>query len=133
MKRHHIVGIFFGICAISLAIRSALSGNIVEALLYFTALSAIAVSGFFKDRLSPNIVGISIGICAIGLAIRSALSGDIFGALIYFTALSAIAVSGFFKDRLSPRWSHRILPFGMGVLLICLFFFEFVFAFYFSS
>ncbi len=130
MKRHHIVGIFLGICAIGLATRSALSGNIVEALLYFTALSPIAVSGFFKDRLSANIVGISIGICAIGLAMRSALSGDIFGALIYFTALSAIAVSSFFKDRLSPRWSHKILPFWMGVVLILIFLFELVFAFY---
>ena len=51
MKRHHIVGILVGICAIGLAIHSALSGNIFEALLY-TALSAIAVSTFFKDRLS---------------------------------------------------------------------------------
>ena len=54
MKRHHIVGIFLVIGAIGLAIRSALSGNIVEALLYFTALSTIAVSSFFKDKFSPR-------------------------------------------------------------------------------
>ena len=133
MKRHHIVGIFLGICAIGFTGRSALSGNIVEALLYFIALSPIAVSGFFRDRLSANIVGISIGICAIGLAIRSALSGDIFGALLYFIALSTIAVSGFFRDRLSARWSDRILPFSMCVVLVFIFLFELVFAFYFSS
>ena len=54
MRRHHIVSIFAGICAIGLAIRSALSGNIFEALVYFTGLSAMAVSIFFKDRLSPR-------------------------------------------------------------------------------
>ena len=77
-----------------------------------------------------HIVGIFAGICAIGLAIRSALSGDIFGALIYFTALSAIAASSFFKDRLSARWSHRILPFSICVVLIFVFLLELVFAFY---
>ena len=77
-----------------------------------------------------HIVGIFVGICAIGLAIRSALSGNIFEALLCFTALSAIAVSTFFKDRLSPRWSHRILPFWMCVVLIFIFLLELVFAFY---
>ena len=75
-----------------------------------------------------HIAGIIAGICAIGLGVRSLLSENIVEALIYFVALSGIAVSTFFKDRLTPRWSHRILPFWLGVVLICLFFFEFVFA-----
>ncbi|MCE2402666.1 hypothetical protein J4G08_17510 [Candidatus Poribacteria bacterium] len=54
MKRHHIVGIIVGICAIGLAVRSALSGNIIDALINFTALSVVAISTFFKDRLSPR-------------------------------------------------------------------------------
>ena len=32
MKRHHIVGIFAGICAIGLAASNLLSGNIVDGL-----------------------------------------------------------------------------------------------------
>ncbi len=73
-----------------------------------------------------HIAGIISGICAIGLAVRSALSGNIVEALIYFIGLSVIAVSSFFKDRLTPRWSHRILPFWMGVILVCLMLFELV-------
>ena len=54
MKRHHIVGIFGGICAIGLTARSALSGDIVEAITYFIVLSIITISTFFKDRLTPR-------------------------------------------------------------------------------
>ena len=129
MKRHHIAGIFAGICAIGFAIPSALSGDVIEALIYFAALSAIALSSFFRDKFSMNIVGISIGICAIGFAIPSALSGDVIEALIYFTALSAIALSSLFKDKFSPRWSQWTLPFWMCVVLICIFLFELVSAF----
>ena len=77
-----------------------------------------------------HIAGIIAGICAIGLTVRSALSGNIVEALLYFIALSVIAVSSFFKDRLTPRWSHRILPFWIGIALICILLFELVFAFY---
>ena len=76
-----------------------------------------------------HIVGIIAGICAIGLTVRSALLGNIVEALIYFIALSVIAVSSFFKDRLTPRWSHKILPFWMGIVLICLLLFELVLPF----
>ena len=51
MKRHHIVGIIAGICGIGLAVRSALSGNTIDALINFILLSIVAISTFFKDRL----------------------------------------------------------------------------------
>ncbi len=54
MKRHHVVGIIAGICAIGLAVRSALSAEIIDALINFTALSVVAISTFFKDRLPPR-------------------------------------------------------------------------------
>lgn len=54
MKRHHIVGIFAGICAIGLAVRSLLSGNILDALINFTVLSFLTISTFFKDKLSSR-------------------------------------------------------------------------------
>ncbi|MXY99935.1 hypothetical protein F4Y93_04535 [Candidatus Poribacteria bacterium] len=54
MKRHQIAGIFAGICAIGFAIHNALSGDIVEALIYFTALSTMAISSLFKDKFSPR-------------------------------------------------------------------------------
>ena len=80
-----------------------------------------------------HIVGIFAGICGIGLTVRSALSGNIIDALIHLTMFSVVAVSTSFKDKLPPRWSDWILPFGMCVVVICLFLFKFVFAFYFSS
>ena len=80
-----------------------------------------------------HIVGIFAGICGIGFTVRSVLSGNIIDALIDFTLFSVVAVSTFFKDKLPPRWSHWILPFWMCVVVICLFLFELVFAFYFSS
>ncbi len=76
-----------------------------------------------------HIAGIFAGICAIGLTVYNALAGDIVAALLYFTALSAIALSSLFKDKFSPRWSQWTLPFWMCVVLICIFLFEFVFAF----
>ena len=77
-----------------------------------------------------HIAGIIGGICAIGFTVHNALSGNIVEALIYFIALSVIAVSSFFKDRLAPRWSHRILPFWICVVVICLLLFELVVGFY---
>ena len=74
-----------------------------------------------------HIAGIIAGICAIGFAVRSALSADIINALIIFIALSGIAISTYFKDRLPPRWSHEILPFGLCVIIGCLFLFELIF------
>lgn len=139
MKRHHIVGILVGICAIGLAIHSALSENIFETLLYI-ALFAIAVSTFFEDRLSPggshrilpfmkrhHIVGIFAGICGIGFTVRSAFSGNITDALIHFTLFSVVAVSTFFKDKLPPRWSQPILPSWIRVALVCIALFAFLF------
>ena len=73
-----------------------------------------------------HVVGIIAGICAIGLAVRSTLSADIIDALINFTALSGVAISTFFKDRLPPRWSHRILPLLMCIIIVCLFVFELI-------
>ena len=55
MKRHHIVGIFAGICAVGLAARSLLSGNIFDAFINFILLSAVAISVFFKDKLPPQL------------------------------------------------------------------------------
>ena len=54
MKRHHIVGIIAGICGIGLTVRSALSADIIDALINFTLFSVVAVSTFFKDRLPPR-------------------------------------------------------------------------------
>ena len=54
MKRHYIVGIIAGICAIGLAVRSALSANIIGAVTSFILLSGVAISTFFKDRLPPR-------------------------------------------------------------------------------
>ena len=54
MKRHHVVGIIAGICAIGLSMRSAISANIIGAVVSFSLLSGIAISTFFKDRLSPR-------------------------------------------------------------------------------
>lgn len=51
MKRHHIVGIIAGICAIGFTVRSALSGNIIDALVNFILLSILAIATFFKDKL----------------------------------------------------------------------------------
>lgn len=73
-----------------------------------------------------HIVGIIAGICGIGLTVRSAVSADIIEALIMFTGFSVITISTFFKDRLPRRWSHEILPFWMGVILVCLMLFELV-------
>lgn len=80
-----------------------------------------------------HIVGIIAGICGIGLTVRHAFSADVIETLITFTIFSVVTISTFFKDRLPRRWSHEILPFWMCVVLMCLFLFEFVFAFYFSS
>ena len=54
MKRHHIVGIITGICAIGLAVRSALSGYVIDALINFIVLFGLAIITFFKDRLPPR-------------------------------------------------------------------------------
>ena len=54
MKRHHIVGIIAEICGIGFTVRSALSGNIIDALIDFTLFSVVAVSTFFKDKLPPR-------------------------------------------------------------------------------
>lgn len=54
MKRHHIVGIITGICAIGFAVRSALTVGIIDALTIFITLSGIAISTYFKDRLPPR-------------------------------------------------------------------------------
>lgn len=54
MKRHHIVGIIAGICGVGFTVRSALSGNIIDALITFTLFSIVAASTFFKDKLSPR-------------------------------------------------------------------------------
>lgn len=54
MKRHHIVGIIVGICAVGFTIRSILSADIINALMAATLLSGMAVSTFFKDRLPPK-------------------------------------------------------------------------------
>ena len=57
MKRHHIVGIIAGICAIGLAVRSvlgsnrALAENIIGVVVSFTLLSGVTIPTFFKDRL----------------------------------------------------------------------------------
>lgn len=51
MKRHHIVGIIAGICAIGLAVRSVLSAYIIDALVTFILLFGLAIITFFKDRL----------------------------------------------------------------------------------
>ena len=47
MKRHHIVGIFAGICGIGLTVRYALSAGIIEALITFTLFSVVTISTFF--------------------------------------------------------------------------------------
>lgn len=54
MKRHHVVGIIAGVCAIGLAVRSALSANIIDALIIFMVLSGVAISTFFKGKLPPR-------------------------------------------------------------------------------
>ena len=54
MRRHHIVGIIAGICGIGFTLRSALSANIIDALINFTLFSVVAVSTFFKDKLPPR-------------------------------------------------------------------------------
>ena len=54
MKRHHIVGIIAGICGIGFTVRSALSANIIDALINFTLFSIVAASTFFKDKLPPR-------------------------------------------------------------------------------
>ncbi|MDE0313282.1 MAG: hypothetical protein OXM61_00140 [Candidatus Poribacteria bacterium] len=54
MKRHHIVGIITGICAIGFALRSALSVSIIDALVNFILLFGLAIMTFFKDRLPPR-------------------------------------------------------------------------------
>ncbi len=67
MKRHHIVGIFAGICAIGLAVSNLLSGNIVDGLTSFIVLSILAVATFFKDKLPTkwSHVIIPIEICVV--------------------------------------------------------------------
>ncbi len=67
MKRHHIVGIFAGMCAIGLAASNLLSGNIVDGLTSFIVLSILAVATFFKDKLPTkwSHVIIPIEICVI--------------------------------------------------------------------
>ncbi|MCY3739682.1 MAG: hypothetical protein OXH00_01540 [Candidatus Poribacteria bacterium] len=54
MKRHQIVGIIARICGIGFTVRSALSGNIIDALIDFTLFSIVAVSTFFNDKLPPK-------------------------------------------------------------------------------
>ncbi len=54
MKRHHIVGIITGICAIGLTVRSVLSAYIIDALINFIVLFGLAIITFFKDRLPPR-------------------------------------------------------------------------------
>jgi len=54
MKRHHIVGIITGICAIGFAVRSVLSVSIIDALVTFILLFGLAIITFFKDRLPPR-------------------------------------------------------------------------------
>lgn len=54
MKRHHIVGIIAGICGIGFTVRSALSADIIDALINFILFSVVAISTFFKDRLSTR-------------------------------------------------------------------------------
>lgn len=54
MKRHHIIGIIAGIGGIGFTVRSALSGNIIDALITFTLFSIVAASTFFKDKLPPR-------------------------------------------------------------------------------
>ena len=57
MKRHHIVGIIAGICGIGFTVHSALSGNIVDALINFILFSVVAVSTFLETnyrRDGPN-------------------------------------------------------------------------------
>ena len=51
MKRHHIVGIFAGICGIGLTVRHALSAGIIEAVITLTLFSVVTISTFFKDSL----------------------------------------------------------------------------------
>lgn len=56
MKRHHIVGIIAGICAIGLVVRglavgSALPANISNIVISFILLSGVAIPTFFKDKL----------------------------------------------------------------------------------
>ena len=54
MKRHHVVGIIAGICGIGFTVRSAMSANIIDALINFTLFSVVAISTFFKDKLPPR-------------------------------------------------------------------------------
>ena len=76
-----------------------------------------------------HIVGIFAGICAIGLAARNLLSGNIVEGLTSFIVLSILVVATFLKDKLPARWSHVILPFGICVIVVCLFFFEVILEF----
>ena len=71
MKRHHIVGIIAGICAIGLTVRSALSADIINAVINFTLLSVVVVSTFFKDRLPPRWSHeiLPLWICIIGISL----------------------------------------------------------------
>lgn len=71
MKRHHIVGIFAGICAIGLTARNLLSGNIVEGLTSFIVLSILAVATFFKDKLPTkwSHVILPFGICVVFISL----------------------------------------------------------------
>lgn len=61
MKRHHVVGIIAGICAIGLTVNRVLSGNIIgwaniiDAVVTFILLSIVALLTFFKDRLPSQL------------------------------------------------------------------------------
>ena len=54
MKRHQIVGIIAGICAVGLALRHSFQGNVLDGLITFAMLSVVAISTFFKDKLPPQ-------------------------------------------------------------------------------
>ncbi len=61
MKRHHIVGIIAGILGIGLTVDRVLSGNIIgwaniiDAVVTFILLLAVALSTFFKDRFPSQL------------------------------------------------------------------------------
>ncbi len=69
-----------------------------------------------------HIVGIIVGIVGIGLTVRHVLSAGVIEALITFTMFSILTVTTFFQDRLSQhlRWDHRIWPFCICVIVVCL-------------
>ena len=54
MKWHYILGIIAGICVIVFVTRNFLAGNTIKALISFILLSFVAISIFFKDRLTPG-------------------------------------------------------------------------------